>query len=51
MNIEELHKYCMSIKGVTEDMPFNDKSIVYKIGNKIFCLALKPFDCFLTSLR
>jgi len=39
MNIEELHKYCMSIKGVTEDMPFNDKSIVYKIGNKIFCLA------------
>ena len=31
MSIKELHQYCMSIKGVTEHMPFNYKSIVYKI--------------------
>jgi len=29
----------MSLVGATNDMPFNDQSIVYKVGGKIFCLV------------
>ena len=39
MNIEELREYCLSKKGATEDMPFDDKILVFKIGNKMFALT------------
>ncbi len=39
MNIEELREYCLSLKGVTEDLPFGESTLVFKIAGKIFCLT------------
>ncbi|MDR2039480.1 MAG: MmcQ/YjbR family DNA-binding protein [Bacteroidales bacterium] len=38
MNIEQYREYCISKKGVTEDAPFDDTSLVFRIGGKIFVL-------------
>jgi predicted DNA-binding protein (MmcQ/YjbR family) len=42
MNIEELHEYCLSLKGATESFPFDDVSLVLKVEEKMF--ALIPLD-------
>lgn len=39
MNIEDFRTYCLKQKKVTESFPFDDKTLVFKIGNKIFALA------------
>ncbi|MDR2691204.1 MAG: MmcQ/YjbR family DNA-binding protein [Dysgonamonadaceae bacterium] len=42
MNIEELHEYCLAIKGATACFPFDDVSLVMKVMGKMF--ALIPLD-------
>lgn len=37
MNIEELRDFCLSLKGVEESMPFDDKTLVFTIKGKMFC--------------
>ena len=45
MNIEELREYCMSVKGATESMPFDDSIVVFKIMGKMFAYTgLEPKD-------
>jgi len=39
MNIEDLREYCLSKKGVTEDLPFGNDTLVFRLMNKIFVLA------------
>mgnify|MGYP001040312327 CR=1 FL=1 len=39
MNIEELREYCLSLKGVTEGFPFDEITLVFKAGGKMFCLT------------
>lgn len=39
MNIEELREYCLSKKGVTECFPFDETTLVFKVGDKIFCMT------------
>lgn len=39
MNIEELRAYCLSLKGVTEDFPFDESTLVFKVVGKMFCLT------------
>ena len=39
MNIETLREYCISKGGVTEGFPFDDDTLAFKVGNKIFFLA------------
>ena len=39
MNIEELRDYCLSLAGVTEDFPFDESTVVFKVAGKMFCLA------------
>ena len=39
MNIEELRKYCLSKKAATECFPFDNVTLVFKIGGKIFALT------------
>ena len=39
MNIEELREYCLSKKGATESFPFDDVTLVFKVGNKMFALT------------
>ena len=41
MDIEQVREYTLSINGVTEDQPFGDDIITYRIEGKIFlCLWL-----------
>lgn len=39
MNIEELHDYCLTKKGVTENFPFDDVTLVFKVMGKMFTLV------------
>jgi predicted DNA-binding protein (MmcQ/YjbR family) len=39
MNIESVRDYCISKPGVTESFPFNESTLVFKTGNKIFLLT------------
>ena len=39
MNIEELREYCLSLPQATEDMPFDDEALVFKVGGRMFCFA------------
>lgn len=39
MNLEMLRNFCLSMKGVTEDMPFDETTIVFKVFGKIFLLT------------
>ena len=39
MNVESLREYCLSKKAVTEDFPFGETTLVFRIKNKIFLLV------------
>jgi predicted DNA-binding protein (MmcQ/YjbR family) len=39
MNIETLREYCLSKKAVTEDFPFGETTLVFRVKNKIFLLV------------
>lgn len=39
MNIEEYRDYCLSKKGTSEHFPFDNKTLVFKVGGKMFALA------------
>lgn len=45
MNIEDFREHCMSVKGATESFPFDDKTLVFKVMNKMFAyIGLEPKD-------
>ena len=39
MNIEEFRNYCLSKKGTSEDFPFDETTLVFKVMNKMFALT------------
>jgi predicted DNA-binding protein (MmcQ/YjbR family) len=39
MNIEELREYCISKPGVTEEFPFDEVTLVFKVMGKMFALT------------
>ena len=39
MNLETFYKYCLSKKGVTEHFPFDEETLVFKVGGKMFALS------------
>lgn len=39
MNLGELQDFCRQFKGVTEEFPFGDDTLVYKVMGKVFVLA------------
>ncbi len=39
MNIEQFREYCLSKKGVTEEFPFDEVTLVFKVMGKIFALS------------
>jgi predicted DNA-binding protein (MmcQ/YjbR family) len=39
MEISDLYEYCLNKKGVTEHFPFDNDTLVFKIGGKIFMLT------------
>jgi predicted DNA-binding protein (MmcQ/YjbR family) len=52
MNIQQLYEFCLSKKGVTEHFPFDEDTLVFKVGGKIFCLtSLKEWENETPSLN
>lgn len=39
MNIEEIRAYCLSKKEVTEEFPFDETTLVFKVMGKMFLLT------------
>ena len=39
MSIEDIRNYCLSLPYVEETMPFDDTTIVYKVGGKWFAVT------------
>ncbi len=39
MNVEEFRNYCLSKKGVTESLPFDAHTLVFKVMGKMFALS------------
>lgn len=39
MNIQQYFEYCLSKKGVTEHFPFDEDTLVFKVGGKMFALS------------
>ncbi len=39
MDLEKVREYCLKKNGVTESLPFDEDTPVYKVMGKMFCLA------------
>lgn len=39
MNIEYFREYCLSKPGVSEHFPFDEQTLVFKVGGKVFALT------------
>ncbi len=46
MNIEDYRKFCLTLKGSEESMPFDDKALVFSVGTKMFSFtnSIETFD-------
>ena len=51
MHIESFRNYCLNKKGVTEDFPFDDKTLVFKVMGKMFALAGLEWEEFSANLK
>lgn len=52
MNIQQLHSYCSNKKGVTEDFPFDNDTLVFKVLGKLFLLvSLKSWESGQASIN
>jgi predicted DNA-binding protein (MmcQ/YjbR family) len=49
MDLENFRAYCIQMKGVTEEFPFGDDVLVYKVMGKMF--ALTGFDFESVNLK
>jgi predicted DNA-binding protein (MmcQ/YjbR family) len=46
MSIEEIREYCLALPYVEETMPFDDDTLVYKVGGRMFAVTtLSKHDC------
>ncbi len=39
MDLESIRKYCLGKKGVTEEFPFGEDTLVFKVAGKMFALT------------
>ncbi len=39
MDIQDYYDYCLAKKGVTEHFPFDEDTLVFKVGGKMFALS------------
>lgn len=38
MDVEQVREYCLSLPQVTEDFPFDETTLAFRIGHKIFAM-------------
>ena len=51
MNIEEFRDYCLAKKGVTEEFPFGEDTLVFKVMGKMFALTGLDGELFTANLK
>ncbi|AXG73425.1 MmcQ/YjbR family DNA-binding protein [Flavobacterium arcticum] len=39
MNVQQFYEYCLAKRGVTEHFPFDENTLVFKVGGKMFALS------------
>jgi predicted DNA-binding protein (MmcQ/YjbR family) len=39
MDLESFRKFCLGLKGATEDLPFDETTLVLRVGGKIFAFT------------
>ncbi len=39
MTLDHFREYCLSLKGTTEDLPFDENTLVFKVLGKMFALT------------
>lgn len=39
MTFEEIRGYCLALNGTTEDFPFGEETLVFRVGGKIYALT------------
>ena len=45
MKIQQFYEFCLAKKGVTEHFPFDEDTLVFKVGGKMFVLtSLKDWE-------
>jgi len=45
MDIESFHNFCLNLRGVSQEFPFDNRTLVYKVMGKMFALAdVEEFD-------
>ncbi len=52
MELDFFYQYCLSKKGVTEHFPFDQETLVFKVGDKMFALSsLKSWENGMPSVN
>ena len=51
MDIESFREYCLSKKGVTEELPFGPDTLVFKVMGKVFALTGLDSEPFRANLK
>ncbi|MEO1516214.1 MAG: MmcQ/YjbR family DNA-binding protein [Bacteroidota bacterium] len=51
MDIESFRAYCLAKKGVTEEFPFDEVTLVFKVMGKMFALTGLEYDEFRVNLK
>jgi predicted DNA-binding protein (MmcQ/YjbR family) len=52
MDIQQFYEFCLNKKAVTEHFPFDEDTLVFKVGGKMFCLtSLKEWEKGTPSLN
>lgn len=51
MNLETFREYCLAKKGVTEEFPFDETTLVFKVMGKIFALTNINAEDFCINLK
>lgn len=51
MNIEDLRTYCLSKNKVTEDFPFDESVLTFKVINKMFALTNVDSEVLTVNLK
>ncbi len=39
MDLEQIREYCLNKPGTTEDLPFDEETLVFRVAGKIFALC------------
>lgn len=51
MNRIDLNNYCLNKRGVTTAFPFDDETLIYKVGSKMFVLTNIKSQIFSINLK